>query len=183
MTKTKSQTKTKSKPDDVSQETWDLKMKLESIIGKEIPDDVSMPSPIPKDEKEWWMFMEQTGELQWRINHDLADRRPWTDPSRDNEALDEIGRILIFWGAAVADMFGLILPEQCPKGNKSYRAGETVADIACGIIGVEKGTVIPQPPEGKKWWWDWYQEMKEGNEPRPTPPPDPNAPGNRKLKL
>jgi hypothetical protein len=156
------------------------KKKAEEILGKPIPK-ITIPEPMPETEEQWWEFIEYYGSVQWRINHDLADNRPWASV----EALTEVGETLTFWAAHVAEKYNLILPEACPPANRGVRAGGEISDLVRSFLKIDAKTV-PYPPEGKKWWWDWYNETKERMEGRPAPKPreiDPNDPGNRKLRM
>lgn len=95
----------------------------------------------PETELEYWQTIESLGGFNWRMNHDLADGRI-NDPTgaidRDIADSRAIQAKLV---AELKEKFGVIPPNECPQ--------------------VEIGQKPPKAPKGKKYYWDWYQEMKE----------------------
>jgi hypothetical protein len=95
----------------------------------------------PETELEYWGAIEALGGFSWRMNHDLSDGRI-DDPSgsidQDIGSARKIQETLV---AELTEKFGVIHPKDCPQ--------------------VEIGQKQPPAPEGKIYYWDWYEKMKK----------------------
>ena len=94
----------------------------------------------PQTELEYWATIESLGGFIWRMEHDLADGRI-DDPDgvivKDVSSAREISTRLV---TELGEKFGVIAPRDCPQ--------------------LAFGQVKPVSPEGKTYYWDWYEKMK-----------------------
>ena len=94
----------------------------------------------PETEMEYWQTIEGLGGMAWHLNHDLAHGRI-DDPkglvSEDVHSLGDLSRRLV---EEIEEKFGVIPPDKMPKR--------------------EAGQELPPAPEGKTWYWDWYNQQK-----------------------
>lgn len=94
----------------------------------------------PETELEYWEAIEGLGGFIWSMNHDLADGRMEDSTggiARDVNDAQTISDRLV---RELGEKFGVIHPADCPK--------------------VPFGQTSPPAPEGKTYYWDWYQRMK-----------------------
>jgi hypothetical protein len=94
----------------------------------------------PETELEYWAIIEELGGFIFYLNHDLADGRIQSTPEMEKDIVDarKISKQLV---GELRAKFGVVAPEDCPKR--------------------EYGKKMPDPPSGLKWYWVWYEEMKE----------------------
>ena len=132
------------------------------------PEGVKELDPQPTCEFHWFDVIEQLGYSQWWLNHSMADGRI-SDNDDNRKALKQTNEALVYFGAIIAEKYNLILPDACPKGAKWYKPGEVIPDstrkayLAFGDT-EELPAVMPAPPEGKVYWWQWYRKMKAFDE-------------------
>jgi len=95
----------------------------------------------PVTEMEYWETIETVGGYVWSTNHALSHGRI-EDP--DGEVAASVLKAQGVLEGLVGELegkFGVIHPKNCPK--------------------VEIGKQPTPPPEGKTYYWDWYQRMKQ----------------------
>lgn len=93
----------------------------------------------PETEEEYWASIEALGGYLWSTRHHISHGRIENTPEVEKD-LDETAKLSMQLAIELS-RFGVILPKDCPKVG----------------IGEEK----PKAPEGKIWYWDWYEKMKE----------------------
>ena len=94
----------------------------------------------PETETEYWEAIESLGGYIWQTNHDLSRGRY----EATKEILKPLKSALVLQkrlAVKLCEKFGVIHPKDCPK--------------------VEVGQTPPPAPEGKSYYWDWYQRMKQ----------------------
>jgi hypothetical protein len=94
----------------------------------------------PQTEMEYWEAIEGLGGISFSLNHDLADGRI---DDKDGGMAKTIADASELSERLVSGLkkFGIIHPKDCPK--------------------MKMGEKKPKPPKGKKYYWDWYEKMKE----------------------
>ncbi|MBI2474012.1 hypothetical protein HYV70_05680 [Candidatus Uhrbacteria bacterium] len=95
----------------------------------------------PETEMEYWETIESLGGFIWRINHELGHGRiddPTGELSKEVVSAQKISDSLV---RELDEKFGVIHPSDVPP--------------------VEMGQKPPPAPEGKIYYWNWYQKMKE----------------------
>lgn len=95
----------------------------------------------PETEMEYWMAIEGLGGFVWRMNHDLGDGRIDDPNGAIKKSAQETQTRLEGLAAELSKKFGIILPKDCPQ--KKF------------------GEKLPPPPKGKRYYWKWYDQMKE----------------------
>lgn len=93
----------------------------------------------PVTEMEYWETIEGIGGILWHTRHDISHGRyEETDELKQflANAQETIERLV-----SELEKFGVIQPKDCPQ--------------------TEPGQDKPPAPEGKKYYWDWYNQMKE----------------------
>ncbi len=95
----------------------------------------------PETEMEYWGVIEGLGGFAWRMNHDLADGRIEDKTGGVDKDIQEAQELSAKLVSELKEKFGVIPPEECPK--------------------LKLGEKAPPAPEGKIYYWDWYQKMKE----------------------
>jgi len=95
----------------------------------------------PETEMEYWETIEALGGFVWRMNHDLGDGRIEDPDGEIAQAIEEGKQILNRLATELSEKFGVIQPKDYPK--------------------TEPGQERPPAPEGKIYYWDWYQKMKD----------------------
>jgi hypothetical protein len=95
----------------------------------------------PETEVEYWACIDGLGGYVWKTNHDLSHNRYESSRDIENslvEARDEQLRLV----KEIEEKFGVVqgAPRYYPHDNRP--------------------TDYPEPPEGKRWYWDWYYAMK-----------------------
>lgn len=94
----------------------------------------------PETEVEYWEVIEALGGYIWHTNHELGHGR--MEPSDEIEkSLQSAGQLSERLVAEIGEKFGVIHPKDCLK--------------------VEFGQTPPPAPDGKKYYWDWYKQMKQ----------------------
>jgi hypothetical protein len=96
-------------------------------------------APSVKTQLEYWQEIEEMGGILWRVNHEISHGRIEETPELRKD-LNEVREKQQRLAEEVRDNFGIILPGDYPKR--------------------EPGQELPPPPEGKKYYWTWYEEMK-----------------------
>jgi hypothetical protein len=94
----------------------------------------------PETEMEYWQCIESVGGFQWRLNHDLADGRIEDPDGSIAKEITRLGEVLIQLVKDVTEKFGVIPLDQTPK--------------------TDPGKEPPPAPEGKTYYWDWYEKCK-----------------------
>jgi hypothetical protein len=100
----------------------------------------------PETELEYFELIEHLGGMQWSLNHNLADGRiedPDGGVAKDIMTLQDLLNNLV---QELSEKFGVIHPNDCPK--------RTMEEIL-------KSVPVPPAPEGKIYYWDWYEKQKK----------------------
>jgi hypothetical protein len=99
----------------------------------------------PETELEYFEVIEGLGGFSWRMNHDLADGRIEDPDGKIGAGINEIQALLEQLVSEVCEKFGVIHPKDCPKRS---------------IKDIQNDVPVPPAPEGKKYYWDWYEKQK-----------------------
>ena len=94
----------------------------------------------PQTELEYWEVIEGLGGFIWRMNHDLADGRIEDPTGSISKEISEARTISDLLVKELGEKFEIIHPNDCPK--------------------TKIGQKPPPAPEGKTYYWDWYEKTK-----------------------
>jgi len=83
--------------------------------------------------------------MSWRLNHDLSDGRINDPKGEVSQSITYCQVLLETLVGEVCEKFGVIHPKDCPK-----RSFEDIRD----------DVPVPPAPEGKIYYWDWYEKWK-----------------------
>lgn len=94
----------------------------------------------PQTEEEYWRVIEDLGAFQFGTNHGLAHESIKDPDGKIRESLESAHTLQQTLAREISEKFGVILPQDYP--NKESRDGQ------------------PPAPEGKTYYWDWYEAQK-----------------------
>jgi hypothetical protein len=95
----------------------------------------------PETELEYWGAIESLGGFIWSTNHGLSHGRIQDPEGKIGKEIVEVGELSLKLVTELGEKFGIIPPQDCPRPDNDGN--------------------YPQPPEGKKYYWPWYREMKD----------------------
>ena len=96
---------------------------------------------MSEEEMNYWKEIEALGGFVWRMNHDLADGRIEDPDGKIDKSIEEAQQRIECLVSEVKEKFGVIPLKDYPK-VKSLQS-------------------LPPSPEGKTYYWDWYNKMKD----------------------
>jgi hypothetical protein len=94
----------------------------------------------PETELEYYEIIEGLGGFIWSMNHDLGDGRIEDPEGKIDADIEEARQLSDQLVSELDDKFGVIHPRDCPER--------------------EIGEKPPPPPDGKTYYWDWYNRMQ-----------------------
>lgn len=100
----------------------------------------------PETEVDYWSAIESLGGFIWRMNHDLGDGRIEDPHGKIDKDIQKMRKVSMQLVEEIGEKFGVIAPEDCPQLTLKQRMAD------------EKP---PPAPEGKEYYWDWYNRMKK----------------------
>jgi hypothetical protein len=95
----------------------------------------------PETEMEYWKAIEGLGGYIWSTNHGLSRYHIEDPDGKISKHLREVSEEIQGLSREITEKFGIILPVDYP------------------VIAFNKE--LPKAPEGKRYYWDWYREMKK----------------------
>ncbi|MFA5124668.1 MAG: hypothetical protein WC473_02480 [Patescibacteria group bacterium] len=93
----------------------------------------------PQTEMEYWEMIDGIGGIIWHTNHDISHGRYESSPEIEQQLADAQETIERL-ASELFDKFGVIHPKDCPKAAP--------------------GEEMPPAPEGKIYYWDWYEAKR-----------------------
>jgi hypothetical protein len=94
----------------------------------------------PETELEYWGAIENLGGFISSMNRGLSHGRIQDPEGKIASEIVEAGQLSQRLVVELGEKFGVIPPQDCPRPDTEGN--------------------YPSPPEGKKYYWPWYQEMK-----------------------